>query len=75
MDAQGAAVLIGAFVVAGNFAMSVVTFVQGQRRSAKLDTIHNLVNGQSELLEAAAMARGKLEGVQQERDHPMEPRR
>lgn len=76
--------IAGLVTVIGGLGMQVATFVrQGQmlesqrdqtaaglKRDEKLAEVHNLVNGQSELLKKAAFTAGEKAGGDAERENP-----
>ncbi len=82
-DAQSIAILIGAATTAittlGTLLLQIRQAFKGRERDEKIAQVHDLVNGQSEKLQAAiqlgSFADGKAAGVTQERDRPQtEPR-
>lgn len=75
MDLQGLAALIASLVLAGGFVLQVMTFRRQSNRDQKMAEVHNLVNGQSEKLNALTAKSSYAAGQKSGRSHPAKRKR
>ena len=77
-DYQGIALVIAAVGVAVpaiiSAVVSMISLNRGVARDTKMAQIHDLVNGQSAKLNAMSEAKGFIEGGNQERASPTQPK-
>lgn len=71
---QGIALIITALGSAIAAILSAITLSRGNARDGKLQEIHELVNGQSHKINAMAEAKGFVEGGNEERARPTQPK-